>query len=83
MSNEYKCCQSCSLPFDKDPNISEKEHAMYCVLCFKNGELTNPNQTLEEMEKYVYEMAVEHTTYPTFLIKQHVKTVKKLERWKK
>lgn len=83
MSEEYKCCQSCSLPWKNDPNPDEREHEIYCALCYKDGDFTNPNQTLEEMEKYVFEMALEHTRYAPFLIKQHVKKIKKLERWNK
>ncbi len=79
---KYKACQSCSLPFDKDPNPETREHEMYCGMCYKDGSFTNPNMTLEEMEEYVFEKAVEHTTYPKFLIRQHVKTIKNLERWK-
>ncbi len=82
MSKEYKSCQSCSIPFKNDPNPEKKEHEMYCSMCYQEGEFTMPDLTLEEMEELVFDKAVEHTTFPKFLIKQHVKTIKNLERWK-
>ncbi len=83
MSKEYKSCQSCSVPFEHDPKPEQKEHEMYCGACFTNGSFTNPEMTLNEMEDYVYKMAKEHTKFPDFMIKMHVKSIKKLERWKK
>lgn len=83
MEKKYKSCQSCSIPFDKDPNPSKRESEMYCSLCYQNNEFTKPELTLEEMEKIVFDNAVQHTKFPKFLIKQHVKTIKNLERWKK
>jgi len=47
-------CQSCGMPISAEfnnlgtsgdgENVSE-----YCIFCFKDGDFTNPNQTLDEM----------------------------------
>lgn len=82
MAKEYKSCQSCTIPFENDPNPELRSSNMYCSMCFKDGGFTQPGLTLEEMEKQVIEFASKHTKYPIFLIKQHAKTVKNYERWK-
>ncbi len=79
----YKACQSCATPFKHDPNPEKRDSEMYCSLCHQDGAFTYPDITLERMEEIVFEKVSEATTYPSFLIKQHVKTIKNLERWKK
>jgi len=58
---EQKFSQSCGMPFDdahmeriakeKDGSIS-----IYCTYCYKDGEFTNPDATVQDM----IEMAVPH-----------------------
>lgn len=83
MAKEYKACQSCGTPFDKLPSPEGKsDNEMYCTMCWKDGAFVHPDVTLEEMEKGVFEQIQKHTNYPAFIIKKHIKSIKKLERWK-
>ncbi len=53
MDNKIRC-QSCGMPVSQEfgnlgtstdgSNISD-----YCIFCFKDGDFTNPKQTMEEM----------------------------------
>lgn len=45
-------CQSCLIPFDKDPGARESD--TYCSLCFKNGKLCYEGD-LEGFQKAAYE----------------------------
>ena len=53
MEPEGPFCQSCAMPLsdsnccgiEKDGTRNEK----YCVYCYKDGEFTMPNSTLDEM----------------------------------
>lgn len=53
MENKIRC-QSCGMPLSKNfgnlgTNSDGSNTEEFCVFCFKNGEFTNPNQTLAEM----------------------------------
>ena len=53
MENKIRC-QSCGMPLSKDfgnlgTNDDNSNTEEFCIFCFKSGEFTNPNQTLEEM----------------------------------
>ncbi|HEX8286448.1 MAG TPA: zinc ribbon domain-containing protein [Pyrinomonadaceae bacterium] len=53
MDNKIRC-QSCGMPLSKEfgnlgTNADGTTTEEYCSFCFRNGEYTNPNQTLEEM----------------------------------
>lgn len=48
-------CQSCGMPLSDEfggnfgTSADGSITSEYCIFCFKSGEFTNPNQTLEEM----------------------------------
>lgn len=46
-------CESCLMPFDKDPGIRESD--TYCSLCFKNGKLCYEGNDLEEFKEGAYQ----------------------------
>jgi DNA-directed RNA polymerase subunit N (RpoN/RPB10) len=53
MDNKLRC-QSCGMPLSESfgnfgTNADGSNISEYCIICFKNGGFTNPNQTLEEM----------------------------------
>jgi hypothetical protein len=54
MEKEYKVCQSCGMPLKEDKDRgTEKDLSLshkYCQFCYKNGEFTYPNVTLEEFQ---------------------------------
>ena len=56
MSKNNQNCESCLMPFDKDPGIRESEK--YCSLCYKNGALCYPGNDLKEFQKACYEKMV-------------------------
>lgn len=46
-------CQSCLLPFAKDPG--KRESDQYCSYCFKDGKLCYQGNDLREFQKRCYE----------------------------
>lgn len=56
MENE-RICQSCSMPLNSPELLgTEKDGSpkkYYCKYCYENGQFTNPQITLEEMETRV------------------------------
>ena len=47
-----KSCESCCMPFSKDPGMRESEK--YCSLCFTNGKLCYEGNDLKEFQKTAY-----------------------------
>ena len=82
-------CQSCAMPIsqleycgtEKDGSKSEK----YCLYCYKNGEFTLPNSTIEEMVEISakgwsdQDPNIDYTKAKTFLNQ----CLPHLERWRK
>lgn len=53
MDNKIRC-QSCGMPLSKEFGnlgtlVDGTNTEEFCSICFRNGELTNPNQTMKEM----------------------------------
>ncbi len=48
-----KSCNSCLMPFTKDPG--KRESDIYCSLCFKNGELLYTGNSIKEFKKICYQ----------------------------
>lgn len=46
-------CESCLMPFSKDPGIRESDK--YCSYCFKDGKLCYEGNDLKEFQKVCYE----------------------------
>lgn len=51
-------CESCLMPFDKDPG--QREDSRYCSYCFKNGKLCYEGEDLKEFQRVAYENMVGH-----------------------
>ncbi|MFH1703090.1 MAG: zinc ribbon domain-containing protein [Nitrospirota bacterium] len=53
MQSETKICQSCGMPMEKiedfGTNADGSRNEDYCCFCFKNGDFTNPNLTIDQM----------------------------------
>lgn len=52
-----KICQSCAMPLKKDPkqggsNADGSKSSEYCSLCFENGEFTQPDFTVKDMQDF-------------------------------
>lgn len=51
-------CESCLMPFDKDPGRDTRESSKYCSLCFKDGKLCYEGD-LRGFQKIVYSAMLE------------------------
>ena len=50
-------CQSCAMPLKKDPqqggtNADGSKSAEYCSLCFENGQFTQPDFSVKDMQDF-------------------------------
>lgn len=83
----YKNCQSCMMPLKKDlqgggTEADGSKSAMYCSLCYENGEFTQKGMTAAQMQDFVANKMKE-MGFPGFLARLFAKGVPKLERWKR
>ena len=87
MSNEkYACCQSCGIPFGKDPqgggtNADGSKSGMYCSYCYKEGAFVNPTLTADEMQAYASKKLQQYGI-PALMANLLTKGIPNLERWK-
>ena len=86
MNQMYKNCQSCGMPLKKDPgqggtNADGTKSTMYCSKCFQNGQFTNPNMKVGEMQTLV-KGKLQEMGFPGFIAGWFTKGIPKLERWK-
>lgn len=51
-------CESCLMPFKKDPKGVNREHERYCSYCFQNGKLSYEGNDLMEFKKTMIEAIV-------------------------
>lgn len=88
MEKEFKMCQSCGMPFSKDPkgggsNADGTKSKMYCSYCYENGKFTQPDITAEEMQAFVKEKLRSMGGFMKLFAGVFSKGTPKLERWKK
>ena len=86
MEKSYKNCQSCGMPLKRDEegggtNADGSKSMMYCSLCYRNGEFTKPDMTVDEMKELV-KGKLKEFGFPGFLAGFFTKNIPKLERWK-
>jgi len=86
MSAEPKNCQSCGLPFDKDPgqggtNADGSKSSTYCSYCYRDGAFVRPDWKVEDMQQYVVEV-LKKKGIPEFIGKMLTKEIPRLERWR-
>jgi len=88
MENKIRC-QSCGMPLSETfgnlgTNKDGINTAEYCNICFKDGDFTNPNQTMDEMIQISIENMTADLNMPpekaTELANSFVPTLK---RWQK
>ncbi len=87
MSSKNKCCQSCGLPWDKDPeaggtNTDGSKNDLYCSYCFKDGKFVQADWQLEDMQAYALKI-LSKKGIPELIGKMLVNSIGNLERWKK
>lgn len=51
-------CESCLMPFKKDPKGSQREHEKYCSYCYFDGKLAFEGDDPKEFQKVVYEAII-------------------------
>ena len=83
---KYSCCQSCGLPWNKDPkgggsNADGSKSSMYCSYCFNDGSFLNPNLTAGDMQAYATKKLQQYGI-PAMLANLLTKGIPDLERWK-
>lgn len=81
-------CQSCGMPLGTPgyygTNEDNSENKLYCMFCFKNGQFTNPTQTLLEMiQSSVKHMTESLKTPEAEASKLSNSIMPELKRWKK
>ena len=86
MSNNYKNCQSCGMPMNKDPDGGGSEadgtrSTRYCSHCYKDGNFAQPDITVDEMKQLVKEKMAEMKS-PGFMGWFFTRGIPKLERWR-
>ncbi|MET0786458.1 MAG: zinc ribbon domain-containing protein [Paenisporosarcina sp.] len=83
----YNNCQSCGMPFSKDPQGGGTEangdiSVLYCSHCYQNGMFTLPDLTMNDMKDLVKGKLMEFGI-PKIFTGLFTRNINKLERWKK
>ncbi len=76
-SNRY--CESCLMPFAKDPGARESER--YCSFCFSNGALCYQGDDLKTFQRYAYQGMIERKIHPV-MAKVYTFIIRFAPRWK-
>jgi hypothetical protein len=87
MDKIYKSCQSCGMPFSKDPQSGGTEtdgskSRLYCSFCYENGQFTRPDFTARDMKQLV-KGKLQEMGYPGCVAGFMCMGIPRLERWKK
>ncbi len=80
MAKECTKCESCLMPFSKDPGVRESEK--YCAYCFKNDKLCYEGTDVEEFKKVSYESMLKQGINK-YLAKFYTFMIGFAPRWKK
>lgn len=51
-------CDSCLMPFKKDPKGAAREHESYCSYCFSDGKLCYEGTDVKEFKKAMREAII-------------------------
>ena len=86
MFGNNKSCQSCGMPWDKDPNgggnnADGSKSDLYCSYCYKDGAFVKPDWTAADMQAYAVQVLVKKGI-PEMLGKILTKEIPNLKRWK-
>lgn len=88
MEIKLKNCQSCGMPFKRDPagggtNADGGKSTSYCSYCFVNGQFQNPEiDSAQKMQSFLKDK-LKSMGFPGFIAGMFTKGIPKLERWKK
>ena len=87
VTTTYKNCQSCGMPFRRDPegggtNADGSKNHMYCSHCYALGQFKNPEiDTAPKMMAFVREK-LKSIGFPGLIANLFVKRIPSLKRWK-
>jgi hypothetical protein len=51
-------CESCLMPFQKDPKGINREHSQYCSYCYADGKLCYSGNDVREFKRVMIEAIV-------------------------
>lgn len=83
----YKNCQSCLMPFKRDPKGGGTEadgskSTLYCSTCYTDGKFNNPEiDTAQKMQVFVKDK-MKSLGFPGIFASFMVKKIPSLVRWK-
>jgi Putative zinc ribbon domain len=81
---QKKFCQSCTMPIDNiEDRGSEKDGSksnLYCKYCYRDGDFTDPEMTLEQMKNIVLTQ-MHKLNLPDNIIQQSLDNLPHLKRW--
>lgn len=85
MFDTNKYCQSCGIPWDKDPkgggtNADSSSNQTYCSFCYVDGAFVQPNWTANDMRAYAIKVLAKKGI-PEMLGKILTQGIPKLARW--
>jgi len=87
MQSEAQICQSCGMPMEKledfGTNADRSRNEDYCCFCFKNGDFTSPDLTLEQMIDKLVGFADKMGMTQAQAREMAQKVIPKLKRWQK
>ena len=87
MQSEAQICQSCGMPMEKSEdfgtNADRNRNEDYCCFCFKNGDFTSPDLTLEQMIDKLIGFADKMGMTQTQAREIAQKVIPRLKRWQK
>lgn len=79
-------CQSCTMPIDNMADRgTEKDgskNSEYCKYCYQDGNLTEPDMTLQQM-KEVITTQMKKMNMPETIIQHSLNALPRLKRWQK
>ena len=83
----YKHCQSCGMPLKKSPNGGGSNadgsiNKVYCPHCYQNGQFTNPDWSVEQMQNFVKKRMKEMGFFMALFANSFSKRIPHLKRWK-
>ncbi|MBI3450111.1 MAG: zinc ribbon domain-containing protein [Acidobacteria bacterium] len=86
MEATYKSCQSCGMPFSRDPlgggtNVDGSTSRVYCSHCFAQGRFTQPDLGVSEMQTLV-RGKMRDMGFPGFVAGLFTRKIPRLHRWK-
>lgn len=57
-------CESCLMPFKKDPKGTNRENEKYCSMCFNKGQLIYEGTDVKEFKKHMIASMIKKGSSP-------------------